>query len=47
MVHAGWALADRHTGRAYLEIERRAKKAKRGMWKGGLVTPWDWRAGER
>ena len=47
MVHTGWALADRKSGQRYLDIEIRAQKAKRGMWKGTFVTPWDWRAGKR
>ena len=47
MVHTGWALADRQTGQRYLDIEDRAKGAKRGMWKGTFVSPWDWRAGKR
>ncbi|MDA0260877.1 MAG: thermonuclease family protein [Proteobacteria bacterium] len=47
MVHTGWALADRQTGQNYLDIERRAQQAKRGMWKGTFQTPWDWRAGKR
>ena len=47
MVHTGWALADRKTGKQYLDIERRAEKAKRGMWKGTFVAPWDWRDGKR
>ncbi len=47
MVHTGWALADRQTGKNYLDIERRAETAKRGLWKGKFVTPWDWRARKR
>ena len=47
MVHTGWALADRKTGKNYLDIERRAQQAKRGLWKGKFVTPWDWRGGKR
>jgi endonuclease YncB( thermonuclease family) len=41
------ALADRQTGKNYLDIERRAETAKRGLWKGKFVTPRDWRAGKR
>ena len=43
MVHTGWALADRKTTNKYVAVEQRAKKAKRGLWRGKFAKPWDWR----
>jgi endonuclease YncB( thermonuclease family) len=43
MVHTGWALAIRHLGTGYEATEEKAKQAKRGLWRGTFVTPWDWR----
>ncbi len=43
MVHTGWALADRAQSTAYVDTEEAARKAKRGMWRGTFVKPWDWR----
>jgi len=34
MVHTGWAVADPITGQKYAKIEARARKAKRGLWRG-------------
>lgn len=42
MVHSGWALADRATTDRYVATERKAKAARRGLWRGEF----DWRAGE-
>jgi endonuclease YncB( thermonuclease family) len=47
MVHTGWALAYRRYSKQYVTIEEKAKVAKRGMWRGEFVPPWNWRRGER
>ena len=47
MVREGWALAYRQYSRSYVDEERRARAAKRGVWRGEFVEPWDWRRGER
>ena len=43
MVHTGWALAYRPESTAYVETEKKAKKARRGLWKGDFTLPWEWR----
>ncbi len=43
MVHTGWALAFRPESVAYVETENKAKKARRGLWKGDFTLPWEWR----
>lgn len=43
MVHTGWALAMPRAGTGYARIERAAEKARRGLWKGTFVKPWQWR----
>jgi endonuclease YncB( thermonuclease family) len=47
MVHTGWALAYRRYSTDYVGTEDKARDAKRGMWKGEFVPPWDWRRGKR
>jgi endonuclease YncB( thermonuclease family) len=47
MVHTGWALAYRRYSKLYVAIEEKAKAAKRGMWRGEFVPPWEWRRGKR
>jgi endonuclease YncB( thermonuclease family) len=44
LVSAGWALAYRRYSKDYVEAEAEARKAKRGMWRGTFVRPWEWRA---
>lgn len=44
-VEQGWALAYRRFSLDYVEAEDRAREAKRGMWAGPHVAPWDWRKG--
>jgi endonuclease YncB( thermonuclease family) len=41
MVEQGWALS--YYSPAYLSEETEAHAAKRGIWAGGFVPPWDWR----
>ena len=47
LVREGWALAYRRYSRAYIDEESVAKGARRGLWRGEFVRPWDWRRGER
>lgn len=47
MVSEGWAFAYRQYSRSYLAEEMAAKAAKRGIWRGNVVPPWDWRRGKR
>jgi endonuclease YncB( thermonuclease family) len=44
LVSAGWALAYRRYSMDYVDAENKARKAKRGMWRGTFMKPWDWRA---
>lgn len=44
MVAAGWALDYRHYSRGvYNNEQRRAQRAKRGLWAGEFQCPWAWR----
>ena len=48
MVGAGFALAYRqYGGKMYDKAEAEAKAAKRGLWSGEFVPPWDWRRDRR
>ena len=47
MAAEGWAFAYRRYSMRYLAEESAAKAAKRGIWRGDVVAPWDWRRGER
>lgn len=47
LVENGWALAYRRHARAYVAAESVAESAKRGIWRGDFVAPWDWRAESR
>ena len=44
MVAAGWALAYRRYSTDYVDAEEKARKARRGMWRGTFTKPWEWRA---
>ena len=44
LVSAGWALAYRRYSMDYVDAEDEARKAGRGMWRGGFMMPWVWRA---
>ena len=44
LVHTGWALAIDPTNPVYRETERKARAAKRGLWRGEFTRPADWRA---
>jgi hypothetical protein len=41
------ALAYRRYSRGYVDAEDEARKARRGMWRGTFVKPWEWRASSR
>jgi endonuclease YncB( thermonuclease family) len=43
MVHTGWAMALPGDPAGYLPIQIKAQAAKRGMWRGTFVPPWEWR----
>ena len=47
LVAEGWALAYRRYSKKYIPQEDQARAAKKGMWVGEFVPPWDWRRGER
>jgi endonuclease YncB( thermonuclease family) len=46
LVAAGLALAYRQYGDEYVDEERAAQAARRGMWAGEFTRPWDYRRGE-
>ena len=47
MVAHGWAFAYRRYAADYAGEEAAARAAGRGIWRGDVVAPWDWRRGER
>lgn len=47
LVSEGWALAYRRYSLDYVDEEASARAARRGVWRGRFVEPWDWRAGVR
>lgn len=48
MVRQGWAVDYiQYSDGAYADQEAEARDAKRGLWAGAFVMPWDWRAGKR
>ena len=47
IVREGWALAYRRYSTRYVAAENTAREARRGIWKGKFVAPWDWRRGKR
>jgi endonuclease YncB( thermonuclease family) len=47
MVQSGMALAYRKYSDDYTGQEATAKAARRGLWAGQFVPPWDWRRGKR
>ncbi len=46
MVSQGWALADRRYSLDYVDEEADAQAARRGIWAGEFVRPWEWRRGK-
>ncbi|WP_099516037.1 thermonuclease family protein [Microvirga ossetica] len=48
LIRQGWALEyKQYSDGRYSGDEAEARKAKRGLWAGKFVEPWDWRRGER
>ena len=47
MVAEGWALAYRRYSLDYVDEEAAAAAARKGIWSGEFVAPWDWRQGAR
>ena len=43
LVHEGLALAYVKYSREFVEEEKAARDARRGMWAGAFIAPWDWR----
>jgi endonuclease YncB( thermonuclease family) len=44
MVRQGWALAFVRYSRDYVDQEREAREAKRGLHEHDCIPPWEWRA---
>lgn len=42
IVRGGWALALRRQSMDYVDAENEAREARRGLWKGEFVPPWEW-----
>ncbi len=47
LVANGWAVASRRFSEAYVPDEDQARAARRGLWSGPFVMPWDYRNGQR
>ena len=47
MVSRGLALAYRRYSLDYTDTEADAQAARRGIWAGEFVKPWEWRRGKR
>jgi hypothetical protein len=47
IVNDRWALAYRRYSMDYVAAENTAREARRGIWKGKFIAPWDWRRGKR
>lgn len=47
LARMGVAVADRRYSDDYVDAERAARAAGRGIWRGPFALPWDWRAGRR
>ena len=47
LVSEGLALAYRRYSTDYVDQEQAAQEAKRGLWRGEFVKPWQWRKGKR
>ncbi len=47
MVSEGLALAYRRYSLDYVDEEAEARAARRGIWAGEFVKPWEWRRGKR
>jgi endonuclease YncB( thermonuclease family) len=48
MVRQGWAVEyEQYSDGRYSDEEEEAQSAKRGLWAGTFVKPWEWRRGQR
>ena len=47
LVASGWDVAFTRYSRDYVQQEEEARAARRGVWSGDFVMPWDWRRGQR
>jgi endonuclease YncB( thermonuclease family) len=47
MVREGWAVAYRRYSQDFVADEAAARAAKRGIWRGTFMLPWEWRAQRR
>jgi endonuclease YncB( thermonuclease family) len=47
MVGNGWAVAYRRHSKDYVRDEVDAKAARKGMWRGKFMMPWEWRRSNR
>jgi clan AA aspartic protease (TIGR02281 family) len=47
LVSEGWALAYRQHSVEYVDEEQAARAARRGVWRGSILAPWDWRVAEQ
>ena len=48
LIRQGWAVEyTQYSDGRYSGEEAEARRAKRGLWAGTFVKPWDWRRGER
>jgi endonuclease YncB( thermonuclease family) len=48
LIRQGWAVEyKQYSDGRYSKEESEARKAKRGLWAGKFVLPWEWRRGER
>ncbi len=47
LVTQGWALAYSRYSKQYIPQEETARNARRGVWAGHFVKPWQWRRGKR
>lgn len=47
IVRNGWALALRRQSMDYVDEENEARMARRGLWRGEFVPPWEWRSSSK
>lgn len=47
LVEQGLAIAYRYFSKRYVPAEDRARQARRGMWSGNFMEPYDWRRMQR
>jgi len=47
LVNSGWAVAYRQYSPDYISAEDYARRARRNIWSGQFIMPWDWRRGQR